>query len=52
MKLTVYFENGQTVHAVDSALETLVERAVCATLDHEGVTSDAEVSVLLEDYTG
>lgn len=52
MKLTVYFENGQTVHAVDSALETLVERAVCATLDYEGVTSDAEVSVTFTDNAG
>ena len=52
MKLTVYFENGQTVHAVDSALETLVERAVRATLDYEGVTSDAEVSVTFTDNAG
>ncbi len=52
MKLTVYFENGQTVHAVDSALEALVERAVCATLGYEGVTSDAEVSVTFTDNAG
>ena len=52
MKLTVYFENGQALHAVDAALERLVESAVRATLAYEGVTSDAEVSVTFTDNAG
>ncbi|MBQ3064086.1 MAG: rRNA maturation RNase YbeY [Clostridia bacterium] len=52
MKLTVYFENAQTAHAVDEALENLVRDAVLATLAYEGVKGAAEVSVTFTDNAG
>ena len=52
MKLTVYFENEQTAHGVDEALENLVREAVLATLAYEGITGAAEVSVTYTDNGG
>ena len=52
MKLTVYFENEQTAHTVDEALENLVREAVLATLSYEGITGAAEVSVTYTDNGG
>ena len=52
MKLTVYFENEQNLHAADAALEELVREAVLATLAYEKVTGAAEVSVTFTDNAG
>ena len=52
MRLKVYFENGQALHAVDASLEGLVRDAVLATLAYEGVTGAAEVSVTFTDNAG
>ena len=52
MSITVYFENEQEVRAVDAALEDLVRRAVAATLEFEGITDPAEVSVTFTDNGG
>ena len=52
MRLKIYFENGQALHAVDASLEGLVRDAVLATLAYEGVTGAAEVSVTFTDNAG
>lgn len=52
MKLTIYFENTQTAHAVNGALENLVREAVLATLAYEGIAGAVEVSVTFTDNGG
>jgi probable rRNA maturation factor len=52
MSVTVYFENEQQKHPVDSELEALVCRAVEATLAFEKITDHAEASVTFTDNEG
>ena len=49
MKLTVYYENEQSIYPVTYKLKMLIRRAICETLAYEQYENDAEVSVTLTD---
>lgn len=52
MKIRIYFENMQDKLPAGYTLKHLVRRAVAATLEHEGIERDAEVSVTFIDDAG
>ena len=49
MKLTVYFENEQSIYPIKYKLKMLIRRAIVETLAYEQYENDAEVSVTLTD---
>ena len=49
MKLTVYFENEQSIYPITYKLKMLIRRAIVETLAYEQYENDAEVSVTLTD---
>ena len=51
-KTMIYFNDSQDTYTVTYALKMLIRRAVCASLEFEGYTNAAEVSVTLTDNEG
>ena len=49
MKLTVYFENEQSIYPITYKLKMLIRRAIEETLAYEQYENDVEVSVTLTD---
>ena len=52
MKLRIYFENSQDKERVTYAVKMLVREAILATLEHETVKENCEVSVTFTDNEG
>ena len=52
MKLTVYYENEQSIFPVKYKLKMLIRRAIQETLAYEQYENDVEVSVTLTDGEG
>ena len=52
MKLRIYFENSQDKERVTYAVKMLAREAILATLEHETVKENCEVSVTFTDNEG